>query len=137
VVTGSHRALLFISGFALVASAAFSVGEISGAHHHRSSSNQSPTNGSGSQTTVTAGASGVSLSGLSISKLQDLQRQVTQAAAQAQSEAANGSVDLAQLEAQLGLTPSPSTAGQLQQLQTELSSINACLSGSSSSNRAC
>jgi hypothetical protein len=119
------RVVLVVAGFALVASAAFSVGEIHGARRH---------GGTGSAPSVQSlpanAAPGVSLSGLSLSQLRQLGSQVSQAAAQAQSTSGDPSAELAQLEQQLGVTPSGSTADELQQLQGELSAINACISGS-------
>jgi hypothetical protein len=110
---------------ALVASAAFSIGELRGAHHH--STNGTP-----------AAASSSPLSGLSVSGLQSLESQVSQAASLAQAASGSGgSADLSQLEQQLGISPSGSTSDQAAQLQAELNAINACLSGSSATSSAC
>jgi hypothetical protein len=115
-----------VAGTALIASAAFSIGEVRGARHHT-------TNGSSSA------VSSSPLSGLSISGLQNLESQVSQAAAIAQGATRAGatSSDLSQLEQQLGISPSASTPAQAQQLETELDAINACLSGSTATSSAC
>ena len=130
------RVVLIVAGLALVASAAFSIGEVRGAHHTGSTNTQT---GASTGLSGISGLSGLSLSGLSVSGLQNLESQVSQVAAIAQS--ATGSVGtsagLSQLEQQLGVSPSASPRDQTQQLQTELDAINACLSGSTATSSAC
>ena len=119
-----------VGAIALVASGAFSIGEITGAH--RATRGDAPA-------ATTAGSSGLAglpglpgLSGLSLSGLQNLANQVSQAATIAQSTGSDASsADLPQLEQQLGISPSASPQSQAEQLQAELNAINACLSGSS------
>lgn len=115
---------MIVAGLALVSSAAFSIGEVSGSHHHSGVVNADQPNA--------PAAAPSALSGLSISGLQNLQSEVSQAAALAQGASDGGaSNDLSQLEQQLGISPSASTSDQAEQLQAELNAINACLSGSS------
>jgi hypothetical protein len=117
--TVAGRVLLIIAGLALVSSAAFSIGELRATRSHSARVNA-------------PAAAPSSLSGLSLSGLQHLESQVSQAAALAQgATGANAdSTELSQLEQQLGISPSASTASQLEQLQTELNNINTCLGGS-------
>ena len=120
-----------VGAIALVASGAFSIGEVTGAHHAAGG------NAPAATTAGSAGPPGVSgqsgLSGLSLSGLQKLGNQVSQAAAIARSIGSDpSSADLSQLEQQLGIAPSASAQSQAAQLQAELNAINACLSGSSS-----
>jgi len=125
-----------LGAIALVASGAFSIGEITGAHRtdrtngSSSAPAPSPSGSSGlSDGSGLAGGSGLpGLSGLSLSGLQKLANQVSQAAAIAPSTGSHSpSADLLQLERQLGISPSQSA-----QLRAELNAINACLGGSSS-----
>jgi hypothetical protein len=125
-ITG--RALLLVAGVALLASAAFSIGELSGTRRavHVNAPLAAPTGLSG-------------LSGLSLSGLQNLKNQVSQAAAVAKGlqDSDGTSADLSQLEQQLGISPTASPENQAEQIQAELNAINACLSGSTATSSAC
>jgi hypothetical protein len=122
---------------ALVASAAFSIGEVRGAHH-----TDQPGTSAGASSGL-SGLSGLSLSGMSLSSLQKLESQVSQAAAVAQGATGSGSTsdgtsaELSQLEQQLGISPSTPGSDQSAQLQAELNAINACISGSTATSSAC
>jgi len=113
------RVVLLIAAFALVASAAFSIGEVRGAQHRNQPVIAAPTAGP------------VGLSGLSIAGLENLAGQLRNATnlAKAAGNANDLSGELSQLEQQLGISPSTPTAAQADQLQAELNTINACLSG--------
>jgi hypothetical protein len=122
------RVVLIIAGFALLASAVFSFGEL--ARPRRTVHVDAPAAAPGG----TPGLSGLSLSGL-----QNLAGQVSQAAtiAKTLNDSNGSSADLSQLEQQLGISPTASPQSQAEQLQTELDAINACLSGSTDTAGAC
>jgi hypothetical protein len=103
------RIALSVAGIALVASAAFSIGEVHGRQTHRPNA----------PATVSTG-----LAGLSVSGLERLQNQLKQAGT------GGTSAELSQLEQQLGISPTASPATQAEQLRAELNAINACLGGS-------
>jgi hypothetical protein len=119
------RAVLVVVGLALVASAAFSIGELSDARH--------------TVRVDAPAAAPTGLSGLSLSGLQNLENQVSQAAAMAKGlqDSDGASADLSQLEQQLGISPTASPENQAEQIQAELNAINACLSGSTATPSAC
>jgi len=111
------RVALVVAGIAVVASAAFSIGEVRGARH--------------TDHVNAPAAASTGLSGLSVSGLQGLERELQQAGALVPGPTGTDATtaELSQLEQQLGISPTASPASQAEQLQAELNTINACLAG--------